>query len=100
AGHSVSTDAAPFSYGAGVELGRLHLDYAYRVSESTAGGGSGGGGGGGGGGSHRFGLRWTPWRSARGRGVAPGRPAWFAGWWSAGRGRSLARSCWAPPPAT
>ena len=60
AGHSVSTDAAPFSYGAGVELGRLHLDYAYRASESTAGGGVGGGGGGGGGGTHRFGLRWTP----------------------------------------
>jgi len=43
-----------------VELGRLHLDYAYRASESTAGGGVGGGGGGGGGGTHRFGLRWTP----------------------------------------
>ena len=54
AGHSTSTDAAPFSYGAGVELGRLHLDYAYRASET------GTGGGGSGGGTHRFGLRWTP----------------------------------------
>src|SRR5437867_9498951 len=39
AGHSVSTDAAPLSYGAGVELGRPHLDYAYRASERTACGG-------------------------------------------------------------
>src|SRR5439155_759396 len=26
-GHSLATDPAPFSWGAGVELGRLHLDY-------------------------------------------------------------------------
>ena len=54
AGHSTSTDAAPFSYGAGVELGRLHVDYAYRASETGTGAGSSGGG------THRFGLRWTP----------------------------------------
>src|SRR5437879_6275863 len=48
-GHSLATDPAPFSWGAGVELGRLHLDYAYRAS-----------GRGGGNSTHRFGMRWSP----------------------------------------
>src|SRR5207247_8012872 len=32
AGLSTSTDGAPFSYGAGLGLGRAHLHYAYRAS--------------------------------------------------------------------
>jgi len=48
-GHSLATDPAPFSWGAGVELGRLHLDYAYRAS-----------GRGGGNTTHRIGVRWSP----------------------------------------
>ena len=48
-GHSLATDPAPFSWGAGVELGRLHLDYAYRAS-----------GRGGGSTTHRIGVRWSP----------------------------------------
>ena len=47
AGHSVSTDASPFSYGAGLELGRLHIDYAYHTAVGRSG-------------THRLGLRWTP----------------------------------------
>jgi hypothetical protein len=48
AGHSVASDASPFTFGAGVELGRLHFDYAFRQFDVL------------GGGTHRFGLRWTP----------------------------------------
>ncbi len=40
--------ASPFSFGGSVELGRLHLDYAYRALDPPAGD------------THRFGLRWTP----------------------------------------
>lgn len=46
--HSVTTDASPLTYGAGVELGRLHFDYAFRAYDLL------------GGGTHRVGLRWTP----------------------------------------
>jgi len=34
--------------GGGLELGRLHLDYAYQGYDAPDGG------------RHRFGLRWTP----------------------------------------
>ena len=47
-GRSPSTAASPCSYGAGLELGRLHLDYAYRMFDAPARG------------THRLGLRWTP----------------------------------------
>ena len=47
-GRSGSTPASRSSYGAGLELGRLHLDYAYRAFDAPAGG------------THRFGLQWTP----------------------------------------
>jgi hypothetical protein len=40
--------ASPVALGAGVELGRLHLDYAYRSFDPPATG------------RHRFGVRWTP----------------------------------------
>jgi hypothetical protein len=46
-GHSVATSASPFTAGASVELGRLHLDYAYRDDDTL-------------GARHRLGLRWTP----------------------------------------
>lgn len=46
-GHSVSTAASPFTAGASVELGRLHLDYAYRDDDVLRA-------------RHRLGLRWTP----------------------------------------
>jgi len=46
-GHSVATSASPFTAGASVELGRLHLDYAYRDDDAL-------------GARHRLGLRWTP----------------------------------------
>ncbi|HYL20271.1 MAG TPA: hypothetical protein VEU74_00820 [Gemmatimonadales bacterium] len=46
-GHSVATSASPFTAGAGIELGRLHLDYAYRADDAL-------------GARHRVGLRWTP----------------------------------------
>ena len=49
AGHSVTTDASPFTFGGSVELGHLHLDYAYRALDGP-----------GGADTHRFGLRWTP----------------------------------------
>src|SRR2546427_2622 len=47
-GHSVATTASPFTFGGTVELGRLHLDYAYRGFDAPAGD------------THRLGLRWTP----------------------------------------
>ncbi|HEV2749406.1 MAG TPA: hypothetical protein VGV12_02660 [Gemmatimonadales bacterium] len=47
AGHSAATSASPFTAGASVELGRLHLDYAYRDDDAL-------------GARHRLGLRWTP----------------------------------------
>jgi hypothetical protein len=46
AGRSVTTAASPFSFGGSLELGSLHLDYAYRALGAP--------------GTHRFGLRWTP----------------------------------------
>jgi len=48
AGHSAPSDASPFTFGAGVELGALHFDYAFRQFDVL------------GGGTHRFGVRWTP----------------------------------------
>jgi len=48
AGHSVATPASPFTFGAGVELGRLHLDYAFQQFGVLDGG------------THRLGVRWTP----------------------------------------
>jgi hypothetical protein len=47
AGHSVTTSASPFSFGGSVELGRMHLDYAYRADEAL-------------GARHRLGVRWMP----------------------------------------
>lgn len=47
AGHSVATTASPFTAGGSLEVGRLHLDYAYRADDAL-------------GGRHRVGLRWTP----------------------------------------
>jgi hypothetical protein len=47
-GHSVATAASPFTFGGTVELGRLHVDYAYRAH------------GAGGADTHRLGARWTP----------------------------------------
>ena len=46
-GHSAATLASPFTAGAGIELGRLHLDYAYHADDAL-------------GARHRVGLRWTP----------------------------------------
>src|SRR5213592_4129979 len=46
-GHSVTTGAAPFTWGGSFELGRLHLDYAYRADDTL-------------GARQRMGLRWTP----------------------------------------
>lgn len=46
-GHSTTTGASPFTAGASLELGRLHLDYAYRADDQL-------------GARHRMGLRWTP----------------------------------------
>src|SRR5437867_3792959 len=46
-GHSGVTSASPFTAGASVELGRLHLDYAYRTDDAL-------------GARHRMGLRWMP----------------------------------------
>jgi hypothetical protein len=46
-GHSAATPASPFTAGAGIELGRLHLDYAYHADDAL-------------GARHRVGLRWTP----------------------------------------
>src|SRR5437867_34007 len=46
-GHSGVTSASPFTAGASLELGRLHLDYAYRTDDAL-------------GARHRMGLRWMP----------------------------------------
>jgi hypothetical protein len=46
-GHSSTTSASPFTLGASLELGRLHLDYAYRADDQQ-------------GPRHRMGARWTP----------------------------------------
>ncbi|HTD70521.1 MAG TPA: hypothetical protein VK647_08685 [Gemmatimonadales bacterium] len=46
-GHSGVTSASPFTAGASVELGRLHLDYAFRADDAL-------------GARHRVGLRWMP----------------------------------------
>ena len=46
-GHSSVTSASPFTLGASLELGRLHLDYAYRADDQL-------------GARHRMGFRWTP----------------------------------------
>jgi hypothetical protein len=48
AGHSVTTAAAPFTFGGTLELGRWHFDYAYRAFAAPSAD------------THRFGLRWTP----------------------------------------
>ncbi len=48
AAHGPGNDASPLSVGAGVELGRLHLDYAYQNYDAL------------GGGLSRVGVRWTP----------------------------------------
>jgi hypothetical protein len=40
--------ASPLAFGAGVELGRLHVDYAHQTFAARSGG------------THRFGVRWTP----------------------------------------
>jgi len=45
---SPTSDASRWTFGAGVELRRLHLDYAYQSFDLL------------GGGMHRLGLRWTP----------------------------------------
>jgi len=45
---SPTSDASRFTVGGGVELGRLHFDYAYQGFDVL------------GGGTHRVGLRWTP----------------------------------------
>ena len=47
AGHSAATSASPFTAGASLELGRVHLDYAYREDDAL-------------GARHRLGVRWTP----------------------------------------
>jgi hypothetical protein len=46
-GHSGVTSASPFTAGASLELGHLHLDYAFRADDAL-------------GARHRMGLRWTP----------------------------------------
>jgi len=46
-GHSGGTSAAPFTAGASLELGHLHLDYAFRADDAL-------------GARHRMGLRWMP----------------------------------------
>ena len=48
AAHGPGNDASPLSFGAGVELGGLHLDYAYQNYDTL------------GGGLSRVGVRWTP----------------------------------------
>ena len=47
-GGGVVNDASPVTYGASVELGRLHFDYAFQGYDAL------------GGGTHRVGLRWAP----------------------------------------
>jgi hypothetical protein len=46
-GHSGVTSASPFTAGASLELGHLHLDYAFRADDAL-------------GARHRMGLRWMP----------------------------------------
>jgi hypothetical protein len=46
-GHSSTTSASPVTAGASLELGRLHVDYAYRAADQL-------------GARQRMGLRWTP----------------------------------------
>jgi hypothetical protein len=46
-GHSGVTSASPFTAGASLELGHLHLDYAFRADDAL-------------GARHRVGLRWMP----------------------------------------
>jgi hypothetical protein len=41
------TSASPFTAGASLELGHLHLDYAFRADDAL-------------GARHRMGLRWMP----------------------------------------
>ncbi|HEX4574941.1 MAG TPA: hypothetical protein VH158_07405 [Gemmatimonadales bacterium] len=48
AGHSVTSAGSPFTFGGSVEIGHLHLDYAYHAAGAPASD------------THRFGLRWTP----------------------------------------
>ncbi len=48
AGRDAPNDASPLTFGAGVELGRLHFDYAFQAFDAL------------GGGIHRVGVRWTP----------------------------------------
>ncbi len=48
AGRAAANDASPVTFGAGVELGRLHFDYAYQGFDAL------------GGGTHRVGVRWMP----------------------------------------
>ena len=45
---SPTSDASRFTVGGGIELGRLHFDYAYQGFDVL------------GGGTHRVGVRWTP----------------------------------------
>ena len=45
---SPTSDASRFTVGGGIELGRLHVDYAYQGFDVL------------GGGTHRVGVRWTP----------------------------------------
>lgn len=45
-GHSLATSASPFTFGGSVELGRVHVDYAYQAVDAAD--------------THRFGVRWTP----------------------------------------
>jgi len=46
--HAAVTDASHFTFGGGVVLGRLAMDYAFQGYDAL------------GGGTHRVGLRWTP----------------------------------------
>ena len=46
-GHSGVTSASPFTAGASLELGHLHLDYGFRADDAL-------------GARHRMGLRWMP----------------------------------------
>jgi len=45
---AAATDASRFSFGGGVVLGRLQMDYAFQGYQAL------------GGGTHRVGVRWTP----------------------------------------
>src|SRR5207253_4504565 len=63
-GHSGVTSASPFTAGASVEVGRLHLDYAYRTDDAP-------------GARHRNGPRWMPGSS----GVRRTGAGWGAACW-------------------